>query len=374
MSLSDAAELEAVLGLAPNEPIGNLKSRLSFADSFDTAGSKSSASPPIKLSPISLTSSSSYKNPTPLSLHSYRDLPTSRPTVNSRSIDVQPNSHLELALIQVVLPHTPYLLIPLHTQRFLAQLSLPTTDPDRPHPALLYILFAEAVNVLEKRIPPPNPPRSPTSVFPHPASAPPLSPQDIANTLWQVQGMGLSFLERARKELDNGIRNVDRPFDLVRAAVGIARHLYGLGRFIEGWNIPVARLLVSCGIHRMSGNFIPPDGSLVMPSPLDAQQDHSREKSNPYLAKPYPPAHHYLNTKTHTAGPDGRKYPITRMRPVIIPPPRDEIELAERTMTFWAAKMQDWEAGCGWGWSLCLSDEECTTEWGWGWGSVEVSD
>lgn len=327
-----------------------------------------------------------------MSLHSYRDLPTSQqPAVNGHiHSDVPPHSQLEMALVQLILPHTPYLMMPLHPQRFMAQLSLPTSDPDRPHPALLYILFAEAVNIIEKGIPTPVPPRPPASLVAHlPGSSMP-SPPDIAQLYPLVHGMSSAYLERARKELDMGIRNVDRPFDLVRAAIGIARHLYSLGRFIEGWNIPVSRLLISCGLHRMSGEYISPDGDGVHasdqamsgdafgsgPDSLHTQPSLSsstRRRSNPNLPQPYPAAHQYVNSSTHMSGPDGRRYPIIRMRPIIIPPPRDEIELGERVMTFWAAKMQDWEAGCGWGWSLSMADEECTTEWAWGWGGVEVS-
>ena len=382
------AELEAFLGLAPNEPISNVKHRVSFGEPFDFSKSSNSISPPIKLSPSSHTSSfsGSSKQAPPLSLHSYRDLPSSQPALNAHhSSEVPPHSSLEMALVQLVLPHTPHLMIPLHPQRFIAQLSLSSGDPGRPHPALLYILFAEAVNILEKHVPAPKPPRPPVSIFPQLLTPPMPSPPDYTNLLPIVQGMGPVYLERARKELDNGIRNVDRPFDLVRASIGIARYLYAMGRFIEGWNIPVSRLLISCGLHRMSGAFVAPDGDGVHHDSMDSTGNsvasgeihidtitNANAKTDPYLPLPYPPAHQYINTSTYMTGPDGRKYPITRMRPVIIPPPRDEIELAERVMTFWAAKMQDWEAGCGWGWSLSMADDECTTEWGWGWGSVEV--
>lgn len=272
--------------------------------------------------------------------------------------EIPANSHLELALIHVVLPYTPFLLMPIHPQRFAALLSLPSNDPGRPHPTLLYILFAEAVNILDNKIPFPKMPRPPRSLFPQsqiltpPMPSPP-SPADTTYLLQNVSGMTLSLLERARSELDAGIRNVDRPFDLVRAAIGIARHLYGLGRFIEGWNIPVSRLLISCGLHRMTGDFIPPDGN------------HDGMEAMP---KPYAQSYHFLAQNWAP----GTNLPVLRMRPVIIPPARDEIELAERVMTFWSAKAQDWESGTGWGWTLSMADEECTTEWPWGWGSAEV--
>ncbi|RXK42505.1 hypothetical protein M231_00059 [Tremella mesenterica] len=285
---------------------------------------------------------------------------TPQPMVNSSTeTDVIPGSQLEQALIQVVLPHMPYLLMPVHPQRFLTLLTLPAHDLQRPHPAFLYILFTEAVIILEKNIPPPNQPRLPHSLFPHNFDPPPLPLTDTTWLLPHVRGASLAFLERARRELDRGIRNVDRPYDLARAAIGIARHLYGQGRFIEGWNIPVSRLVISCGLHRMTGIFVPPDGS-AGPTEL--------------MPKPYAHPHVYLHSHSHPyVPPHGpRPLPVLRMRPVIIPPPRDEIDVAERCMTFWSAKQQDWQAGTGWGWSISMDDNECTTEFPWGRGIAEI--
>jgi hypothetical protein len=273
-------------------------------------------------------------------------------TMNASPEEIAPNSPLEHALINVVLPYMPHLLIPVHPQRLLALITLPPTDPRRPHPALLYILFAEAVRILENHKPRPRLPRAPASLFPQNFSPPmPSTTADPSYILTHVQGASLSLLERARTELDHGIRNVDRPFDLVRAAIGISRYLYSLGRFVEGWNIPVARLLVSCGLHRMTGSIVRPDNAPVE-----------------FMPSPYPPAHAYAQPLAATP------YPVLRMRPVIVPPARDEIEMAERNLTFWAAKSSDWAAGLGWGWTTGIADDECTTEWPWGWGSVEVGD
>jgi len=331
----------------PSQLRGIPPSKTLVSPSNEDSKSRSSAG---KISPPVIGS-----QPPPLSLHSHRDLPPNMTQVNALSrAEIAPSSPLELALINIVLPYTPYLLMPIHPQRFLALLTLPPTDSQRPHPALLYILFAEAVTVLEQKIPLPVLPRQPPSLFPQSFSPQmPSPPNDADYILQHVSGMALPLLERARSELDSGIRNVDRPLDLVRAAVGIARHLYGLGRFIEGWNIPVSRLLISCGLHRMSGNFIPPD-------------DNDWEVEA--MPKPYAPSYHY-QSYSNASNPN---FPVLRMRPVIIPPARDEIELAERVMTFWSAKAQDWESGTGWGWTLSMADEECTTQWAWGWGSVEA--
>ncbi|ORX35974.1 hypothetical protein BD324DRAFT_514442 [Kockovaella imperatae] len=272
-------------------------------------------------------------------------------------IEIPPHSPLEQTLINVVLPHTPYLLMPVHPQRFLALLSLPASDPGRPHPALLYIMFADAVRILETDTPTKPLPPPPRSIFPttYTPPMPPYNPNDKW-VLQHVTGMSETFLERARVELDRGMRNVDRLFDLCRATVGIARHLISLGRFIEGYTIPVSRLLISCGLHRQTGVIVPPDGMTSAPG-------------DP-MPRPYSSPYHYRQSYAFTETSSG--HPVLRMRPVVLPPPRDEIELAERVMTFWAVKYQEWEMSIGWGWSLSLADEECTTMWPWGWGSAEI--
>ncbi|WVQ82762.1 hypothetical protein IAT38_004894 [Cryptococcus sp. DSM 104549] len=286
-------------------------------------------------------------------------------------IEIPPHSALEQALVRFILPYTPFLHIPLHPQRFLALISLPAQDPARPHPALLYILFYEAITHLENQIPLPRAPQPPLSLFLLPTTPPLPAPAiDSLTLLSTLGGTAPSLLERARLELDSGIRHVDRPFDLVRAAVGIARALSAEGKFMEAWAVPVAQLVVSCGLHRVSGNYIPPDGE-----PGD----------NRAMPKAYAPAYHYPNSHSHTApspgnsreqGVEARDSSTTvaplRMRPVILPPARDGIEVAERVMAFWAAKMVCWQNSTGWGWVDPLADEQCTTEWGWGWGHVEV--
>lgn len=305
---------------------------------------------------FSSSSSHSSQPVHPPALSLRPEFPPSAPTPNGTSANIAPSSALELALINVVLPHTPHLGIPLHPQRFLALLTLPPSSVQRPHPALMYILFAEAVRILESGIPAPALPSLPRSLFPqHFAPQMPAPSADPTHILQHVRGMGLSLLERARHELDAGIRNVDRPFDLVRAAIGITRYLYSLGRFIEGWNVPVCRLIVSCGLHRNIGTIVPPNS---------ASQDQD-------MPAPYAQSSQYFHT--HSVGPHNTGgLPMLRMRPVIIPPARDEIEVAERTLTFWAAKAQDWAAGIGWGWTTALSDSECITQWPWGTGVPEV--
>lgn len=360
------AHLELMLGLGPGEPVENIGKRAgALSQSLPNPASgpfmagSMSASPHSSTTP-SISHNGSYTGPPSLNPLSHQGVPVPNTGVNTQRFNVPPNSALELALITLVLPYTPCLSIPIHPQRFLALLSLLPNDPSRPHPALLYILFAEAALILERQIPPPNAINPPVSLFSNffsPAMPAPTTDREYLN---HVRGSSGNLLERARKELDNGIRDVDRLFDLARASIGIARHLYSLGRFIEGWNIPVSKLVISCGLHRLTGNYFSPDGSFAQSPSL----------INP-LPTPYGPAHHYPLADQYMTAFDGSRVPVLRMRPVVIPPARDEIDVAERTATFWAAKMQDWQAACGWGWTTSMADEECTTQWPWGWGTPE---
>lgn len=343
------AELEGLLGLQKGQPVPR------NSNSSSTAFSGHSASP---------TSSEHFVPEYPqvgssYTVNPYPDYPplwsvTRMPTPPSQ-IEIPPGSAIELSLIQFILPYTPHLLLPLHPQRFLASLSLPPEDNSRPHPALLYTLFSQAVSHLERGIPPPYPPDRPLDLFPSLSPPFPISALNTGFILSQLRGASGPLLARARLELDQGIREVDRPFDLTRAAIGIAHALYRRGNFVEGWTMPVASLVVACGLHRISGNCVP--------SPTSS-------KGIPGLPQPYAHPDYYWNAHTPSQViPDRQEL---RMRPVLIPPARDEIEIAERVMTFWAGKQQMWISSGGWGWSDPLPDAECTTEWPWGWGHVEV--
>ena len=349
-----SAQLEGLL-LSKGEtlPPTKLKRKLSPSDASPTIQVKRGSE--HERTPVSAPQDHPRTPPMTISNRGSSSMP---PIHASPSIDIPPHSTLEATLINVILPHTPYLLMPIHPQRFLALLSLPPDDPARPHPALLYIMFADAVQILEKGVPAKILPPPPQAYFPN--SFAPLMPPHNPDDAWVLQhvgGMSGAFLERARVELDKGIRNVDRLFDLTRATVGIARRLISEGRFIEGYTMPVSRILISCGLHRQTGVIVPPDG--VLDGPGDP------------MPKPYASPYHYRHANSAMETSSG--YPILRMRPVVLPPARDEIEIAERVMTFWAVKYQEWEMSVGWGWSVSLADEECTTMWPWGWGVPEVS-
>jgi len=270
--------------------------------------------------------------------------------------DIVPQSELERALISWILPHAPFLSLPLHPQRFLTLVALPPLHPQRPHPALMYVLFAEAVRIIELDVAAPSLtsyPYSPHSLDPMPEPC-----MDRSDILRHVGGSSVDLLERARLELDAGIRTIDRPFDLVRASIGIARRLYAMGWFVDGWNVPVSRLLVSCGLHRNEGIYIPP-------FPQESQKDTSGSDC--------PSSEQYCHFSPLVVF-GSEALPKSRGRTVIIPPANDEIDVSERLLTSWAARAQDWAAAVSWGWTAALTDTEYTPFWPRGNGALEVSE
>ena len=272
------------------------------------------------------------------------------PCTPEHAFEVIPNSATELELITLVLPYTPHLNMPLHPQRLLSRLSLPITNQQRPRPALLYILFAEAIRILENNIPTPTLP----GLFAPMIAVPPTS--TISPTLMDhVRGKSLSCLEKAKYQLDLGIRNGDRLFDLARAATGTSRYLFTIGRFLEAWTIPVVNLHTACGLDRSIGTpFTPKNATLPQVSGFP----QSAYPSNYGRAMP---------RSTIDAS-----LPIPPDRLLGIPPPQDEIDVAERKMAFCATKMQVWSASLQSGWTSSIPDEEGTTEWC-GHGGVEVN-
>ncbi|WVQ70943.1 hypothetical protein IAR50_000468 [Cryptococcus sp. DSM 104548] len=340
-------ELESMLGIRKSSSARPSISASNFSGYSTDSGPSSDpyiAGEPLHSGPSRIS--------TPYTSAQPRTMP---PPLSSASphmdLDIIPGSSIELALIQYILPYTPHLLIPVHPERLLSELSLAGHDPSRPHPALLYVLFSEAVRHLEAGIPPtslPTPPYLfPPSLTP-PIPAPSLPPDALLNHL---AGTAPLLLERARHELEVGMRQVDRVFDLARAAVGIARGLYVQGSV---W--------ASSDIRRVHSPPPPPPHPQPSTTPPTQSQKH--------LPPPYAPEQDYPHAHTYNRPSIGQ--PPLRMKAVLIPPARDEIEVAERVMTFWAAKRQLWTMSVGWGWPDMVPDGECTTEWPWGWGHVEA--
>lgn len=277
-----------------------------------------------------------------------------------RTVDIIPQSALEIGLITFVLPYTPHLSIPLHPERFVSLLYLPEGDPRRPHPALLYILFAEAARLLQQGTPPPLFPPLPASLFPaRTLPSIPARAVDPAQLRQYIGTSSLALLERARAELDKGIRAADRPFDLARAAVGMAHYLHTVGRFFEAWSLPVAQLHIMCETHRaLPGTTIPVMGQISFTnapldlSPLSSSMSQSSNGTSLMMNPGFPAV---------LSPPSGHT------------PLASELDTAERISAFWAAKAQQWTASIARGLTSSLPDDDCTTPWPSGSGNVEVS-
>jgi hypothetical protein len=266
--------------------------------------------------------------------------------------------------IYLVLPYTLDFSMPLHAPRFLESIKPGSTN--RPHPALLYMLFTAGIYVLGKKLPPrpgasPIPssyPRPDTSVYPF------------------LIDLEMAFYDRARSELEIAIQTNDRLDQLTKACTGMARYLVHTGRVMEASMLPFVRLAVACGMHRITNNVVP------MPT-LPSRLESIASNSNNNVVQPESARSVTFQLDLLDAEVDnGQVHPQTRefkepeprndtvvssydYRPklVVVPPPVDAIALWERVETFWAVKELDWGITSVWGWSAALADSEIQTAW-----------
>ncbi|KAG9019286.1 hypothetical protein FRB90_004293 [Tulasnella sp. 427] len=102
------------------------------------------------------------------------------------------------------------------------------------------------------------------------------------------------FLRRARNALVDSLSFSDRLVDFLRGSVLVTQYLYLRGRFLEGYHIHAgaAHLTLSCGLHRISTQVFSANDAVV----------------GQFAGSP---------------------------SAVLLPPPANELELAERITTFW---------------------------------------
>jgi hypothetical protein len=148
--------------------------------------------------------------------------------------------------------------------RQLAQLllTLPPNEPQRPHPALLYILLAEAVRILERSIPRPQLPRPPTSLFPQTfsPSVAGYTGRSRLHPLPRIRHLAVSPRARAYRAgpRDPQRRPAIRPRSRRSWDYEVFIFARALYRGLEHPSGPPTGF--SCGLHRMTGNTIRPDG------------------------------------------------------------------------------------------------------------------
>lgn len=265
--------------------------------------------------------------------------------------------------LYLVLPYAYHLCIPLHPERFLDSLVLPAIT--RPHPSLLYILFAEASRVISKGLPMPYGSKSIASSYPVPDDS----------LLQHAVNLEDAFCERAQTLLQEGMHKVDRPLDLLKASTGICRFLFGQGRSLEAWHSICLRLVVACGLHRITSPVVgtarlPHTPQYSTPIAINAfgatdfgmTQDDQSSTSRIWVqtATSWRTYNNNISISQSRAALFNRSI---RARPVIIPPPTDNLQLWERIELFWAVKELDWGMSSHWGWALALDDSQIQTPW-----------
>ncbi|KAF8344123.1 uncharacterized protein EI90DRAFT_3028344, partial [Cantharellus anzutake] len=167
-----------------------------------------------------------------------------------------------------------------HPQRFLASLQDP--DPQkRPHPCLMDAIYLLGCY---------------------------LSRDD------ELKAHEVVLLSRARQGLCDSLEHSDRLWNFVQASCLIAFFLYQNGRFIEAYHqtCQVARFAVSCGLHQISSPHLNPSGDLVS-APGAGSGPSKNAHAAPWTV---------TNMSVRRAG-------------SMLDPPKDQIEVGERILTFW---------------------------------------
>lgn len=231
--------------------------------------------------------------------------------------------------IYLILPYSSWFSMPVEPQRFLD--SLAPTSTSRPHPALLYALFTAAAYVLKNGMEP----------FPGAKAIPSRYRKPEVSLYSSLKDLGSSFHDRAKLEMEQGILTADRFEDLARACAGMTRYLVLMGKPIEASMLPICRLAVACGLHRIeSTNFA---------------------RSTPRLSTAVPSGTTRASGEavTQVAADDEKLQP----KLVVVPPVDDRTTLWERIETFWAIKALDWGIGLLYGWPCGLAENEVSTVW-----------
>jgi hypothetical protein len=239
----------------------------------------------------------------------------------------------------------------------------------RPHPALLYILFAEASRIISKGTPLPYGSKNVYDSHSKP---------DVT-LLQHARDLHEPFFERSQTLLREGLQQLDRPLDLLKASTIICRDLISRGRSVEAWFSPCLRLVVACGLHRITSPVIrtptperEPMASTGSGLGLRDQTAHSADYGRLYDHSP----------QTRQSAPSGSTWqmhgesPLSSQshrskgrqrshlpKPVIIPPAVDDIEIWERIELFWAVKELDWGMSSHFSWTVAISDGEIQTPW-----------
>lgn len=224
--------------------------------------------------------------------------------------------------------------------------------------------------MISKSLPPPYG----SKPVPHSYPAP-----DVA-LLQHAVNLQDAFCERSQALLQEGMNKVDRPLDLLKASTGICRFLISQGRSLEAWHSICLRLVVACGLHRITSPVIGSAGGPSQSQPRSTpsnmvnsgfgttdfgmlQDESSRSQRQTASSWRTYSDNRPTSQSQSQSRPPMAQHRIPRPKPVIIPPPTDNLQLWERIELFWAVKELDWGMSSHWGWTLSIQDSEVQTPW-----------
>lgn len=186
-------------------------------------------------------------------------------------------------MINVFLQHHESLPFDFHVPTFIARLH--SANPaERPHPAIIEAMYLMACYFVSRG----------SLSSPHPlALEVSTDPGVELPQLAELPHLEEHFLRRARNALVDSLSFSDRLMDFLRGSILVTQYLYLRGRFLEGYHIHAgaAHLTLSCGLHRLSSQVFSADSA----------------------------------PGVQFAG----------LGAVLLPPPTNQLEVAERITTFW---------------------------------------
>ncbi|KAG8939192.1 hypothetical protein FRC04_006832 [Tulasnella sp. 424] len=181
-----------------------------------------------------------------------------------------------------------------HYPSFLASLAEPPDSPQAPHRALLEAMYLVACYY--------------TSVaFPNPTST------------YSLVRLENHFLARARKAQTDSLAWCDRLMDYLKGTCLVTGYFIKRGRYLEGYHhqCGASRMALSCGLHQIVSPIFDPNAQPTLPPALTGQD-----------------------------------------KTILLPPPANQIDLAERIMCFWGIYLRDKVASIVTGFPPALNEDQ----------------
>ncbi|KIO21947.1 hypothetical protein M407DRAFT_28503 [Tulasnella calospora MUT 4182] len=181
-----------------------------------------------------------------------------------------------------------------HYPSFLASLAEPPDSPQAPHRALLEAMYLVACYYTSMAFPNPNSPYSLVRLENH-------------------------FLARARKAQTDSLAWCDRLMDYLKGTCLVTGYFIKRGRYLEGYHhqCGASRMALSCGLHQIVSPIFDLSVQPTLPPALAGQE-----------------------------------------KTILLPPPANQIELADRIMCFWGIYLRDKVASVVTGFPPALNEDQ----------------